>query len=309
MREMILSLVAEGRTVDAVVPPARRGGADVRRGGHRRPGPGDPAGTDHRAARRARRWRSRSSAPNPNGPGRCSTTRRSGDRSRCDPTGSRSRCRPERRVTRSPRSPGSWWRRDLAVPAPGGPGLARVLVPGGHEATGRGMTTTGHHRERGRRGVAGPNPPTTGGRRSRRWDDRQPVHGAAQATRPHGHPDPGDHRDPDGVPPHPADPPRGRAQDLRTGRRLRRSTSRWSRGCCTCSGSSWPPPSARRPDRSTSPRGCSAIRWSPADRDWRSTWPGSPPVSPSSCRWWRSASPSSAWCASSPHRPTSTSTA
>ena len=50
--------------------------------------------------------------------------------------------------------------------------------------------------------------------------DHHPVHGAAQASRPHDRPDRGDHRHPHGVPGHPAAAPRLRAAHLRAGGRL-----------------------------------------------------------------------------------------
>ena len=145
MREMILSLVAEGRTVvlsshlldevertcDAV--------AIVDRGNVIRQGPISEllAGASlvlqvecsepDRARALARRHHR--SAP----PDRRSTPT---GRARDHPAGGDGTRRDRRD------QPGARRRRDLGVPAPGGPGLARIVVPPGHEPTGgRRMTT------------------------------------------------------------------------------------------------------------------------------------------------------------------------
>jgi hypothetical protein len=142
MRDMILSLVAEGRTVvlsshlldevertcDAV--------AIVDRGNVIRQGPISEllAGAS---------LVSRSSAPSPIGPAPSSTATTIGAQIEVGPR--RARDHPAgghgaRRHRRDQPRPGG--RRDLGVPAPGDPGLARIVVPAGHEPTGGlGMTT------------------------------------------------------------------------------------------------------------------------------------------------------------------------
>ena len=125
-----------------------------------------------------------------------------------------------RRHRRDQPRPGG--RRHLGLPAPGGADLARVVVPAGHQPTGgvRMTTTTDatapvpapirldHSPDR--RGSWIP----TGGMIS------HPVHGAAQAAGPHDRPDPRHHRHPHPLPRHPPPGPRLRPEVLRSGRRV-----------------------------------------------------------------------------------------
>ena len=134
---MILSLVAEGRTVvlsshlldevertcDAV--------AIVDRGNVIRQGP------ISEAARRSLVRACRSSAPSPTGPAACSTAPPSEPTSRPGRTGSDITLPAGTDARRHRRDqPAAGRRRHLGVPAPGDPGLARVVVPAGHEPTG-----------------------------------------------------------------------------------------------------------------------------------------------------------------------------
>ena len=186
MRDMILSLVAEGRTVvlsshlldevertcDAV--------AIVDRGNVIRQGPIAEllAGSVVRPAGRVLRAR----------PGRapCSTAPTSAaPASRSSRTGWRSRCRRDTGATSSPRSTGSWSRAASRSTGSSRPGLARVLVPAGHQPTG-GSANDDRHRRRTAARLPAPAGRRRRGRPPRLVDpdrrhDRDPVHGAAHS--------------------------------------------------------------------------------------------------------------------------------
>ena len=138
--------------------------------------------------------------------------------------------------------------------------------------------------------------------------DHDALHGAAQAARADDRPHRREHRHPGRLPRRAPHLPRRRPPSP-TGRPAATPSSpRWCSASCTSSGSSWRPSSAARRVRSTSPRGCSATSSSRAAPAWPCTSPASPPGWPSSSPWWRSATRSSARCASSPPRRSSTTT-
>ena len=166
-------------------------------------------------------------------------------------------------ATSSPRSTASW--SEAASPCTG----SRRSRPRSSRGSCRSPADWGRPNDRSIRCDrlgAGPDPPRA---RSRppgfvdpdRRDDRHPVHGAAEAAGSDGGPDRRHHRHPHPLPHHPPPGPRLRTRSP-TGRPAGRTSSTpWWPACCTSSASSWPPPWAARPDRSTSPRGCSAIWW------------------------------------------------
>ena len=141
MREMIRSLVAEGRTVVLVLAPARRGGADLRRRRHRGPRQCRASGTNRRAARghvgraRSRMLRSRSSRGLLIGASGATEIATEPAGLRCHPaSGDR-----ERRDRRD--QPGARRRRHRGAPALSAPSLARIVVPPGHESARGGAMT------------------------------------------------------------------------------------------------------------------------------------------------------------------------
>ena len=141
MRDMIQSLVAEGRTVvlsshlldevertcDAV--------AIVDRGKVIRQGPISNSSPGPRSS-------SRSSARSPSGPAPCSTGRRSARTCRSVPRVWPSRCRKGRRATSSPRSTATWSRAGSPSTASSTSRPRSSVVPGGDEPVGRTPMTT-----------------------------------------------------------------------------------------------------------------------------------------------------------------------
>ena len=188
MRDMILSLVAEGRTVvlsshlldevertcDAV--------AIVDRGNVIRQGPIAEllAGTSlslQRRMLRARTCRDPAGRHQPRGDHR-RRRRRTGDH-----VAERDAARRHRRGRSGPGHG-----RNRVVPARARPGLARVLVPAGHQPVGRRAMTAEPSRQRRRTGAGrgAERPPRLSD--THRRDDRHPMDGAAQAPRPHDRP-------------------------------------------------------------------------------------------------------------------------
>src|ERR1700691_1148794 len=134
---------SRGPDRDAVVAPAGRGGAHLRRGRDRGPRPGDPPGPDRRA--HPYRWRGIGAGGlRRPGPGRAAH-RRGRDRRRDVADRRRADGRPARRgLARAGRrhQPAAGRRGDIRVRPPGDPGLAGGLVPVRNDPTGRGTVTS-----------------------------------------------------------------------------------------------------------------------------------------------------------------------
>ena len=165
------------------------------------------------------------------------------DRARCPPrrhqhrgthrsrarSGSGSRCRQGRPATSSPRSTASSSK--VGSPSTG----SSRSKPRSSRGSCRSRADWGPRNDDSARGQRPPSPippsAPTGAPRDHRgspiptWrHDRHEVHGAAQAAWAHDRPDPGEHRHPDHLPHRPTAGPRLRPEVLRPGRRLRAST-------------------------------------------------------------------------------------